>query len=285
MLNFENDLKDYEKQFLKQTKIINKVKFEYRLGGEGEKAIVLLVGGLGMSDILCNHAREFAKDFKVLLFDYPYSFDNNIDLADGIATLIRELGIGKVALVGQSYGGFIAQMIAKRHKDIVSELILSNTGCMSEEMDESDMESMHVMINKFKKVEWIARVIPIALLRKKFIKQSMMHLKECTHEERQYMQELFELIFAELTNRGERHMCRLMADLINIRNGRQDFAYLDGKVLLILSKDDETFTESIKCRLINLMQNPKICYDLGGGRLALFLNIDRYIALVKSFIS
>ena len=168
---------------------------------------------------------------------------------------------------------------------MVSELILSNTGCMSEEMDESDMESMNVMINQFKKLEWITRVIPIALLRKKFIKQSMMHLTECTNEERQYMQELFELMFAKLTNRKERHMCRLMADLINIRNSRQDFAYLDGKVLLILSKDDETFNESIRCRLINLMQNPKVCYDLEGGHLALFLKIDRYIALVKSFIS
>lgn len=83
MLNFENDLKEYEKLFPKQMKIIDGVKFEYRLAGKGDKAIVLLIGGLGMSDALYNHAREFAKDFRVLLFDYPHGFKNNTVLADG----------------------------------------------------------------------------------------------------------------------------------------------------------------------------------------------------------
>lgn len=111
----------------------------------------------------------------------------------GIAVLIHELGLGKVALIGQPYGGFIAQVIASRHKEIVGEMILSNTGCMSEEMDENDRKPMYTMLKRIKKVRWLTRIIPIALLRKKFIKRSMQHLKECTIEERQYMQELFEV--------------------------------------------------------------------------------------------
>ncbi|MBW9150482.1 hypothetical protein K2F40_16180 [Clostridium sp. CM028] len=61
------------------------------------------------------------------------------------------------------------------------------------------------------------------------------------------------------------------------RGSRNDFAYLDGKVLLILSKDDETFSGGIKQGLIELMPNPKICDYLSGGHLALFLKIDSYI--------
>ncbi|WP_193708294.1 alpha/beta hydrolase [Alkalibaculum sporogenes] len=285
MVNFEKDLKEYEKLFPNQMKIIDGVKFEYRFAGNGEKTIVLLVGGLGMSDALYNHAREFAKDFRVLLFDYPLNFKNNEVLADGIASLIRELDLGKVALIGQSYGGFIAQVIASRHKEIVGEMVLSNTGCMTEEIDENDMKSIYAMLNKIKKVKWITRIIPVALLRKKFIKRSMQYLKECTNEERQYMHDLFKLMFGRLTNKGERHMCELMLDLINIRNSSKDFSYLDGKVLLILSKDDETFSEAIKQGLVNLMPNPKVCYDLSGGHLTMFLKIDTYISMVKRFIN
>ncbi|MBZ9607154.1 hypothetical protein G9F73_004840 [Clostridium estertheticum] len=98
------------------------------------------------------------------------------------------------------------------------------------------------------------------------------------------MQELFEIMFHRLTNRSERHMCSLMIDLLNLKRiSRNDFAYLDGKVLLILSKDDETFSGGIKQGLIELMPNPKICDYLSGGHLALFLKIDSYISLVKDF--
>lgn len=284
MLNFEQDMKEYEKVFPKQMKNVNGVKFTYRLAGNGEKTLVLLVGGLGMSDGLYNHAKEFAKEFRVLLFDYPYGYKTNIALVDGIASLFKELNLGKVVLIGQSYGGFVAQLIASRHKNLVSELIISNSGCLSETLNETDMKPMHEMIRKMKKVKKLTKIIPMAFLRGKFIKQSMEHLKECTEEERKYMQELFEMMFHRLTNRSERHMCSLMIDLLNLkRSSREDFAYLDGKVLLILSKDDETFSEKIKQELIELMPNPKVCDNLSGGHLALFLKIDSYISLVKDF--
>lgn len=285
MLNFEQDMKEYEKVFPKQMKIINGVKFTYRLAGNGEKTVVLLVGGLGMSDGLYNHAKEFAKEFRVLLFDYPYGYKTNIALVDGIASLIKELNLGKVVLIGQSYGGFVAQLIASRHKNLVSELIISNSGCLSETLNETDMKPMYEMIGKMKKVKKLTRIIPMVFLRKKFIKQSMEHLKGCTDEEQKYMQGLFEIMFHRLTNRSERHMCSLMIDLLNLkRSSRNDFVYLDGKVLLILSKEDETFSERIKQGLIDLMPNPKVCDYLSGGHLALFLKIDSYISLVKDFL-
>lgn len=285
MLNLEQDMKEYERVFIKQMKIINGVKFTYRLAGNGEKTLVLLVGGLGMSDGLYNHAKEFAKEFKVLLFDYPYGYKTNIELVDGIVSLIKELDLGKVVLIGQSYGGFVAQLIASRHRNIVSELIISNSGCLSETLNETDMKPMYEMIQKMKKVKKLTRIIPLAFMRGKFIKQSMEHLKGCTEEERKYMQELFELMFHRLTNRSERHMCTLMIDLLSLkRSSRNDYAYLDGKVLLIQSKDDETFSERIKQGLIELMPNPKVCDNLSGGHLALFLKIDSYISLVKDFL-
>lgn len=285
MLNFEQDMKEYEKAFPKQVKIINDVKFTYRLGGKGEKTLVLLAGGLGMSDMFYNHARKFARNFKVLLFDYPHGYKTNMELVDGIAGLIRELNLGKVVLTGQSYGGFVAQNIAVRHKDIVSELIISNTGCISDALSETDMKSMYEMIEKMKKVRVMTRIVPIALLRGKFIRQSMEHLKGCSDAEKEYMHSLFEIMFHRLTNQSERHMCSLMIDLLNLkRSSKNDFAYLDGKVLLILSKDDETFSDTIKVALIELMPNPKVCDSLSGGHLALALKIDSYISLVKGFL-
>jgi hypothetical protein len=162
---------------------------------------------------------------------------------------------------------------------------MSNSGSLSETISEIDMEPINVMISKMKKVKILTRVIPIAFLRKKFIKQSMVHLKGCNEQEQKYMQELFEIMFYRLTNKSERHMCTLMIDLLNLKRfTKNDFAYLDGKVLLILSKDDETFSNKIKKGLIDSMPNPKVCDSLSGGHVALILKIDNYISLIKDFL-
>ncbi|MFZ5354586.1 MAG: alpha/beta fold hydrolase [Bacillota bacterium] len=129
MLSFEQDMVEFERLFPKQMKLINGVEFTYRLAGSGEKALVLLVGGLGMSDLLYNHARRFAEDFKVLMFDYPYGYNANNELADGIAALIRELNLSKAALVGQSYGGFIAQVIAFFLRYLLQSVLQKHRRC------------------------------------------------------------------------------------------------------------------------------------------------------------
>lgn len=153
--------------------------------------------------------------------------------------MIREIGLEKVVLVGQSHGGFLAQVIAQRHPDMVDGLVISNSGCIYEGLD----------------------------------------------DERIYMTEFFRYMFSKLTNKGERHMCNLMIDLLAIpRMSKRDFAYFDGKVLHLLSKDDNTFSEGIKAGLTEMMTNPEVSTEPDGGHLALILKIDDFITQVSRFI-
>jgi 3-oxoadipate enol-lactonase len=50
------------------------------------------------------------------------------DYADDVARTVREAGGGKAALVGLSFGGMIAQMVALRHPDLVSALVACGCG-------------------------------------------------------------------------------------------------------------------------------------------------------------
>ena len=47
--------------------------------------------------------------------------------ADDLATLINELSLGQAIVVGYSMGGAIAQVLAKRHRDVVRGLVLCAT--------------------------------------------------------------------------------------------------------------------------------------------------------------
>ncbi len=49
------------------------------------------------------------------------------ECADDLAALVRELGLGRVVVVGYSLGGLVAQVFARRHPELVSGLVLCAT--------------------------------------------------------------------------------------------------------------------------------------------------------------
>jgi len=285
-MNFQDDFKRFNKTYPVESKQIDGLTFKYRLGGNGEKTLVLLIGGLGISDVFYNHFTAFAESFTVLTFDYPPETCRNSVLADGIAELIKSLGLKNVILVGQSYGGLIAQVIAKRHPEIVAGLVLSNTGCLDSDMGDDGRNALLQMMAGLQKSIRLVQIIPMRLLRKIMLRKMEKNFILCTPDERQYMTDLFRYAIDRLTRKHELNMCRLMIDLSNETDIRKsDFEYLDKKVLLLLSEDDHTFAEPVRQALIRMMPNPVVDTGISGGHLALILRIDQYIDTVKQFIN
>lgn len=285
-MDFQSDFEQFNKTYPLQHKQVNGLTFHYRLGGNGEKVIVLLVGGIGLSDTFYNHFINFAKFFTVLTFDYPIETCRNSVLADGIAEFISTLGFNKVFLVGQSYGGLLSQVIAKRHPDMVAGLVLSNTGCLDSDMDEETRKPMLQMMNRLEKSTLLIKLIPMSLLRGIFLKQMDRHFMQCIPDEKKYLTELFRYMYGKMTKGHECNMCSLMLDLKNQTDiKKSDYTYLDKKVLLLLSEDDQTFGEAIKQALIKMMPNPIVNTGLNGGHLALLLRTDLYIQTVTQFIN
>ena len=49
------------------------------------------------------------------------------DCADDLAALVEQLGCGPVVVVGYSMGGLVAQLLWRRHPDLVAGLVLCST--------------------------------------------------------------------------------------------------------------------------------------------------------------
>jgi len=284
-MNFKMEFESFNREYPLKSKKIGELTFHYRLGGKGKEILILLVGGLGFSDAFYNHFKEFAKHYTVLTFDYPMESNRNSVISDGIAALVKSLGLGKAFLIGQSYGGLLAQVIAKRHPEITKGLILSNTGCLDASMDEAAKQLMMNRMKGLRKTILLTRFIPMSLLKGVFLKKMEKHFEKCTSEENKYLQDLSRYMFSKLTNKHQRHMCFLMLDLINEMNiTKSDLAYLDKKVILLLSEDDHTFGDAVNKALIQMMPNPAVRTDINGGHLALLLKIDFYIEIICGFI-
>ena len=105
---------------------------------EGEGPVLLLVpgGGGGSHDYFHPWLRPLARGLRVVTYDgfgrgrsekaarpSEYSFQRDVE---EVEALRRALGIERLAVLGHSYGGFVAQAYALAHPDRVTHLVLSN---------------------------------------------------------------------------------------------------------------------------------------------------------------
>src|SRR5947209_7662697 len=117
--------------------ILNGVDIYYEVMGEGPP-LVAVHGGPGMSDNrgYVEWLRPLADEFQVVSYDLrgcgrssdaPDGSYSHADFVDDLDALRAHLGFDRFALLGTSYGGFIALEYALRHQDRLTHLILQDT--------------------------------------------------------------------------------------------------------------------------------------------------------------
>lgn len=281
------DFHDYQRQFPLQKKQIQGRPFTYRhyQHATSEETVVLLVGGLGLSDLGFTQVQGLSKDFSVITFDYHQEFPSVHELFEAINALLQELHL-QVWFVGQSLGVFFAQLLAEKYPSICRGLVLSNTGCLSKNMSKTAVESLVSMIERSKKTRNYVKLIPFSLFKKLISKKVMKtYGSEFSPEERKILQNFCDIMEDTLEKSYEIHMINLLIQLEGFLDREPDkVAYLDGNVLLMLSEDDQTFHEDVKEALIDFIPHPKVVTDLTGGHLALLVRCEEYVSLISEFI-
>jgi pimeloyl-ACP methyl ester carboxylesterase len=101
----------YEKYPVQTIKLSTNKEFEYRYfyNSNAKHTIVLLTGGIGLSDLFYLHFERFSEDFSVITFDYQLAFESNKEFADAVAEFLNRLEV-KAWLVGQSLGELLHRL-------------------------------------------------------------------------------------------------------------------------------------------------------------------------------
>ncbi len=262
-----------------------RLSYRYYKNENSSETIVLLVGGIGMSDLIYTHFEKFSQHFSVLTFDYSIDYNTNEKLATAVASLLTKLDI-KAWFAGQSLGGFVAQLMAQKYPEVTKGLILSNTGCLSADMSKEAYASLTAMLKSTNKARKMLKLLPLSAIKKQISAAVFKkYASDFSEEERHLLRELCDIMEEKLTKPYELHMLNLLIDMEK-HNGMKctEFEYLNDAVLLILSEDDRTFSDDVKQALIALMPNPTTITDLKGGHLALMVNCDRYVEIIVDYI-
>lgn len=113
----------------------------YRMGGSGP--VLLLIHGIaGSSSAWKEVMPRLAKEFTVIAPDLlghgesakPMGDYSLGAVASGLRDLLGVLGIARVTVVGQSFGGGVAMQLAYQHPEICERLVLVDSGGLGREV-------------------------------------------------------------------------------------------------------------------------------------------------------
>ena len=113
---------------------VNGIKMYYEIYGQGKPLVLIHGGGSTIQTTFEKVIPFLAKNRKVIAVElqaHGRTSDRNADLAfeqdaDDIATLLKNLNIGKADFFGFSNGGTTTMQIAIRHPEIVDKIILGS---------------------------------------------------------------------------------------------------------------------------------------------------------------
>lgn len=97
----------------------------YRLGSG--PVIVWLTGGLRRAALGFALLADLASDHTVITLDYP-PMRTVVEFVDALDTIRAAEGVDRCVLVGQSYGGLLAQAYVAARPAVVERLVLSSSG-------------------------------------------------------------------------------------------------------------------------------------------------------------
>jgi pimeloyl-ACP methyl ester carboxylesterase len=110
----------------------NKLAVRYKSHGDVTKETVVLIPGLdGVTAFFADIVPELTPQFHVVVYNLPlcargcdesaYTFEY---LASDLHSVIDELNLDRFTLVGESFGGVVAQHYAHKHSDKLKRLVL-----------------------------------------------------------------------------------------------------------------------------------------------------------------
>ena len=261
---------------------VNGANWHYLLCGEGKTVLVFLTGGMGLSYLYMPYVEALEQEYRVLTFDYPYAYSRNEELAEGISGFLRYLGIDEAVFIGSSYGGYLAQILARRYPEQTAGLCLFSTAGLSK-------NTVTSLKNKYQKAApvllWVLRHVPYAWLKPLMIRACMKHGENLSEEEHSHLLEMFRFIYRDYTRELDLHMTGLLIDLMNqVPCVPEEFAYLEGKVLLVLPENDDSFTPQMQKELIEMMPGCTVTEGIDSGHLSTLLETDRCVQEIRRFV-
>ncbi|MBN2299970.1 MAG: alpha/beta hydrolase [Acholeplasmataceae bacterium] len=253
----------------------------YRLFGEGERVILILMGSsMFPTESYFKIISPLAKKNRILTLDYPHNIKNIKELTRIVDKLLDSLGIHQITIFGASHGGSFAQAFAYEYPHKVDRLILYNTLTKTTHMNEASKQVIQDVLAVVKELEELRKVMPLDSVKGVFLEQVETAIKDESEID------LFEYMIANYSEEDEKLQMRLIKSFIDTYSFKpEDFRHLGQNVLIFYGHDNDPFggAELIET-LVELFDHPKLEF-IESDRFSLMINADELIEKFEDFIN
>lgn len=278
MRNFSDEYRDFLKTHSYKPVTVSGHEFQVIDSGSGSQTIVFL-NGIDTQQEWINYVTALEKNYRVVMMKYPVKVYKNKEMIVLLHGLFDKLNITLPILCGISDGGVLGQLYAKNYK--VGGLIMMTTLTV----DSSYVEGMKKEQYILPLMKLYIKTVKFDKLRPALIKAVQKHFRNETDEEKAYAVSFFECIGQDESYRYS-YLRAVMAtgDIYKLEKFKKsDFAYLDGKVLVLIPEND-MFEKSDSQKLVDIFTNP-VVKETYGGHLGMLMRADLYIKEIEKFLS
>lgn len=243
--------------------------------------LVFLNGGMNSYEMWLRYVKDLSRDYRVLSFDYPEAYETDQALLDGMHELFAKLSISRAVLVGASMGGIIAQLYAHKYPQDVEAMCLMSTAGLTA----GAMKKFGKLLGLLGIEIWLMKTFPYSWFIKSEKKTCAGYVSEAEDDARAYFTDMFDHIYESYTREKDIHVVKLMKDFKNQQVcTKEDYAFLAGKVLLLLPEDDSAFPPELQKELVEEMTDPVVVPGIKGGHLTTEINYKEFIGHIRAFL-
>lgn len=282
MRDFCGEYKAFLTEHPYETIEVKGIRIRYIYGGMTDRLTILFFHGLEMQEMWIRYAEYFQRDYSFLIYEYPLHtirLDEQMELAN---SLLEQLKIERVILIGGSDGGMHAQYFAEKYPGKVVAMNLLTTLTL-----DSDY------VRHMKKELWYKPLFMFLMRHIKTEKLFSIMLKKVSgymdceaEEDRKYGISFFGVMRTDLQYKDRLlHSFELLYDFLNYDIfRREDFEYLRGKILILLPEKD-IFSKKDQQTMVDFYrQLDAEVIDMPGGHLGCVVQADAYMEKINEFL-
>jgi pimeloyl-ACP methyl ester carboxylesterase len=251
------------------------VQWQYISCGKGTKTLLLLPGGLRVAEAAFSLIQMLEDTYHLIVPTYP-PLGTMDEIVDGVAAILDKEQALEAFVLGQSYGGAVAQVLVQRYPSRVKKVVLSGTAPL--------------IVLKWKKVLnrvllAVATLLPELVVMSIF-RRAISSVVTVQESERVFWEAYLKELFRRRLTKAD-----ILSHFQTSRDAQSKYAYAKGEksswsgdVLVIWGESDHLRTERGRRGMLEIYPQAQIHVIAGGGHTVVLSEPGKYAVTVRGFL-
>jgi len=251
------------------------IDWEYIVHGESKRVILFLNGGLRLAESANQYMKILCDDYRVIVPTYP-PLDNVDDIVSGINEILQKEHIENAIVIGQSYGGMIAQVFSIKFPEKIEKLILNSTASIF--TDQLHKQLLLIFLWLFMKLpsKWISKLYKKNILRALEIKAG---------NNKDWIKDAQNILDTKFTDQHVRSHFFTAMDTLKKYSLKKSIDDIRIRTLIINGENDKFSTKKDRKKLIIDYPGAESFLLKGAGHVVVIEKPEEYKKILNSFVN